>query len=673
MLLSLIAACKTGGGLPVPASSAYREALSAFYIGVGALQATDDLRAKDKLTRFTQLAPGEPAGWVNLAVLAIRQQEFDAAFQHLERARAIVPGNSQVESMLGLVENRRGKSAESLAHFRRAVELDPRNLKALYALAQETERQGGENSQLEARSAIEKILQLQPDNLAAQLELVRMAAKSGDAETTRSLVGRLGSRTARWPPEVNQQFTALQAAANGPNVRAAGSQVAFLRNVLVRLPEYRQSLASIKSPTEETGELIDRFLILPTPDYRPAPPDTALAFTPNPIDGPGGKSPFSGKLGAVSLTGEGKPALIAVDGEGLQILGGARLGYSGNASAAVWLDFNYDYRLDLVLAGPAGVRFYRQEASGNFIDVTASAGLPARSTGAPVTGAWPMDVDLDGDLDLVLDSTVWRNNGDGTFKEIQPFNGVKRIEHLVSADLDGDGDPDLAMIDAGRLKIFANERLGNYRERSIPESLRAPDDSVIGLAAADLNRDGLIDLVVIERDQRILRLSDRGADWDVAEVARAQNPEAGSASLLIGDLDNNGGLDLVWRDQLWLSDEQGRLQARPPLSVTRIDAVSDLNGDGRLDLLGLDRQGRPVQLINQGATNYHFQILRPRAAKATGDQRINSFGIGGEIEIRSGLLYQKQVITSPVVHFGLGEQTQTDIARLIWPNGSIQG
>ena len=51
---------------------------------------------------------------------------------------------------------------------------------------------------------------------------------------------------------------------------------------------------------------------------------------------------------------------------------------------------------------------------------------------------------------------------------------------------------------------------------------------------------------------------------------------------------------------------------------------------------------------------------------------MNSFGIGGEIEIRSGLLPQKQSITSPELHFGLGEQTGADVARIVWPNGSVR-
>src|SRR5262245_6589835 len=287
LFLSLTFSCKGGGSIPAPSSAEYREAVSAFYIGLGALQATDDNRAKLKLTQFTQLAPGEPAGWVNLGVLALRQQEFDAAYQHLEKARTIVPDNSRIEGMLGLVETRRGRFPEAIAHLRKAVELDPKNLIALYTLAQELERQGGDKNEAEAQSLIEKILLAQPDNLAAQLELTRIAGKRGDLEAAKKAVARIGERSSTWPPEINQQFTALQGAVNGPNVRAAASQVAFLRNVLVRLPEYRQSLAAIKYSTEETGQPFETFIKMQTPNYEQAAPDLAMTFEALPIAGLG--------------------------------------------------------------------------------------------------------------------------------------------------------------------------------------------------------------------------------------------------------------------------------------------------------------------------------------------------------------------------------------------------
>ena len=48
-----------------------------------------------------------------------------------------------------------------------------------------------------------------------------------------------------------------------------------------------------------------------------------------------------------------------------------------------------------------------------------------------------------------------RNNGDGTFTPVHPFKGVDGMVAFTAADIDGDGDPDVAMIDKnGRLITF---------------------------------------------------------------------------------------------------------------------------------------------------------------------------------------------------------------------------
>ena len=85
-----------------------------------------------------------------------------------------------------------------------------------------------------------------------------------------------------------------------------------------------------------------------------------------------------------------------------------------------------------------------------------------------------------------------------------------------------------------------------------------------------------------------------------------------------------------------------------------ITAAADLDGDGRLELVVQRGDGARVVRV-KGQKTYRWQAIRPRAVTATGDQRINSFGIGGEVEVRTGLHAQKQVIAAPVVHFGLGE------------------
>ena len=93
--------------------------------------------------------------------------------------------------------------------------------------------------------------------------------------------------------------------------------------------------------------------------------------------------------------------------------------------------------------------------------------------------------------------------------------------------------------------------------------------------------------------------------------------------------------------------------------------MADLNRDGRVDFVGLSSDGRPVQLVNHGAKKYKWQVIRTKAATVMGDQRNELLGIGGEIEIRSGLLTQKQLIQSPVLHFGLGDRAGVEFARIV--------
>ena len=188
VLLAIVAgmagmACRPVAKLPAKASKEYNEVVRAFYIGLAALQVGDDVRAESKLAQVTQLVPAEPAGWANWGLLALRQRIFDAAAERLERARMLAPENDQIYYLLGLLESSRGRSAEAVAALRKAIELNPKNLVATYKLAEEIERQGGENSEAEYQQLIQKMLEVQQDNLAILVELGRIAAKRGDADT----------------------------------------------------------------------------------------------------------------------------------------------------------------------------------------------------------------------------------------------------------------------------------------------------------------------------------------------------------------------------------------------------------------------------------------------------------------------------------------------------------
>jgi Tfp pilus assembly protein PilF len=688
LVVAASAACRRGQSLPDKSSKEYADAVRAFYVGLAALQAGADARAEERLTQVTVLAPGEPAPWANLGLLALRQKEFDSAAQRLEKARQLAPENGQIVALQGVLESNRGKSAEAIAYLRKAIELDPQNLQASYSLAQEIERLGGDNSEAETQALLEKILEAQPDNLAVLLEVTRLAAKRGDAATLRRSVSRLAANAASWPAEAREPLDALRAAATGSDPRAVGTRVAFLRNVLVRVPEYRNSLALVKLPTGELGVPFLRFLKLPSPDPSPAPADEALSFeiAPEAAINAAGWS-WAGHL---FLDGESGPVQLVANASEAQLAGNSSISFpAGGAAAqppanrALALDFTYDFKTDLVLAGAGGVRLFKQQAQ-RFTDVTATTTLPAAVTAASCAGAWAADIEMDGDLDIVLAPTegsplVLRNNGDGTFKELRPFADASRIRGFAWADLDADGDPDAVSLNAqGGLQVFANERGGQFRARPAPQGLPA----VAAINILDANGDGVFDLIALQSNGSIVRISDtnEGRDWQTAEIYRsaenADPPSVGALRLLVADLDNNGSLDLLvsgpLRTEVWLSDAQGKFNRLASAIEARIFSTADFTGDGRLDLVGLAADGKAIRLVNRGSKNYHWQTVRPRAATATGDQRINSFGIGGEMEIRSGLLFQKQIITEPVVHFGLGEKTESDVARIVWPNGAVQ-
>lgn len=698
LLLALLAGCKSAPKLPAKNSKEYNDTVRAFFVGLAALQVGDDVRAESELTKAIQLAPDEPASWANLGLLSLRQRNLDVAAERLEKARTLAPDNSRIQVLIAILESSRGHSTEALNALRKAIELDPKNLRATYMLAEETERQGDEASASEAQKMLSQILQIQPNNLAVQLEAVRIAAKRNDAEALRNLTARIGERSGTWPPEVQQQLKALQDAVNSGDTHAAATRVAFLKNVLVRVPEYRNSLAAVKMQPGEDAEPFTQLLRLENPVFQPAPPDEALTFNAEPI--PEFQSGKWDWIGAISLDGEGTPTVAVANAHEVRLANGATLPFPGGTKAdaplshaVLAVDFNYDFKTDLVLAGAGGVRFFRQDAPNKFTDVTAQTKLPATVTNAAYIGAWAADIDADGDMDIVLgsqgDTIVLRNNGDGTFLEIKPFEGSTGLRDFVWADIDADGDADAALLDKRGLQVYANERGGQFSQRTMPADM----SSIRAICAADVNNDGKFDLVMLQPNGIIIRLSDKdeGKGWDVAEVARpnnAPNSIEGQFRLYVTDLDNNGSLDLMLMSSspvvespdiktaaasVWLSDAQNNFKRlNEPIGPARVFDVADLNGDGRLDILGLSADGQAVQAINRGSKNYHWQQVRPRAAQATGDQRINSFGIGGEMEIRSGLLVQKQPINSPLVHFGLGDQQSADVVRIVWPNGSVR-
>lgn len=673
--------------LPSLDSPVYEEMTRQFYHGLASLQVglLDD--AKSAFTRAAELLPGEPAAWANLGLAHLRLGELDAASPALDRAAALAPRNSKVAFLQGQMATARGRPDAAIAHFRRAVGLDPRGLRARYALAQEIESAGGPNADVEAQHLLDELIALQPDNLAALLERVRLAAKRADGPLLQDSVARLDAHTGNWPSVAVEQYRMLQRSAAKPDFPEAARTVAVLRNVLLPVPAFREDLVAIRTPSELMADPFERFLRLPSPTSTPSAPDEGLTFVRQPVGTD--SSPRWSVVLAFSSNGTDRPVIIAADGREIRSsdASGVGLPFPGgssnappSASGVLAVDWKRDFTMGLVLAGRGGLRLLAHAGDGTFRDLTKEAGN-GEAMNVDSFGVWAADLDMDGDLDLVVGVNsaapmVLRNNGDGAWRPLRLFAGVVGLRAFAWGDLDGDGDPDAALLDSeGNLHLFENRQGVQFEAMSGPSGL----NHLVALALGDVNGDGVLDLVTLDASGTIRRAA-RGPDgWEQQQLAvwsdRPDQAAPGSYRLFLDDLDNNGAPDLVvsgvGRSQIWLSSGQGGFRPLEAAPQTEIFSVVDLNNDGQLDLVGLSN-GQIVRWNGRGTKGYHWQVFRPRAQATAGDQRINSFGVGGEIEIRAGLLTQKQTLTGTSVHFGLGTRAGIDVARVVWPNGVVQ-
>ncbi len=673
--------------VPLPGSPQYIAAWTAWTTGLLALQTGDEKRAQAQMTRVTQLLPSDAAGHADLGLFFLRRGDLDAAAKRLEQAQVLAPRNARIQTLLSLLESKRGNSAKTISYLRRAVELSPSGVKTRFSLAQELERADAANLP-EVLLLLQQLVKARPDNRFARLELARVAAKLGDKTALRENIARFSQSAASLPPDVQTQLRQTQLAIKS-GAPDTSTQLLFLTNLLAPLPAFVQDRLELQAPPEQVGEPLEALLTLAAPPAAAAPPDAKISFAANALPALALQNPDI--LRAIYLDGGDvsaksappSPAIAALSGSQLRLAAVNRApialfqgGKNSPFSLAV-ADWNNDFKPDLAVSNAQGARFFAARAPGQFEDVTAQTKLPPALLQAPYSGIHPFDVEADGDLDFVLTTSqgaplVLRNNSDGTFTITRPFAGISGASAAVIGDFDSDADCDIAFLDArGKLRVFSNQRSGAFDLISPQVPLSA------ALCVADSDRDGVFELILwgIDGAIRRVRVKPNGKP-PVDTLAKGASIPSSAARVFAGDFDLNGGLDLlissVTKSQVFLSDERGDFKLLPLAMPFLVQDVADLNGDGRLDLLGIDAGKRAMSWLGAGALPYNYAVLRPRAKAVIGDGRLNSFGVGGSVELRVGTLFQKQVIAGPLVHFGIGTGKTVNAARLLWPNGVAQ-
>jgi hypothetical protein len=436
------------------------------------------------------------------------------------------------------------------------------------------------------------------------------------------------------------------------------------------------------------------------------------------------------------------------DGTFTDVTDKAGVGGEGHYGQGVAVgDYDNDGYPDLYVTGYGRAILYHNNGDGTFTDVTAKAGVGDEGNWSTSAG-W-FDYDRDGWLDLVVTNYIdwspknnlwcgerapgyreycnpnnykgqktklYHNNHDGTFTDVSDKSGVGLPESkgmgVVLADFNNDGWPDIAIAnDTWPNFLFLNNHDGTFRDVSLISGLAASEDgryeAGMGIDAADVDGDGLLDVYITHLDMELDRLYHNNGDETFTDVTYSSGISS-KAMLLSGvatkfiDYDNDGWPDIVqangamvdnvnlyhsqitYKEPLLMfhnlgnghfeksSDSLGPDFVRPVAG--RGLATADFFNDGSVGIVVNCRGDYPELLRNVGGNANHWLEVLLIGTKSNRD------GIGSVLKLtaegfvrvgqaKGGTSYMSA--SDPRIHFGLGKRTKIDSLVITWPSGQV--
>ncbi|MCU1325471.1 MAG: Tetratricopeptide 2 repeat protein [Bryobacterales bacterium] len=407
-----------------------------------------------------------------------------------------------------------------------------------------------------------------------------------------------------------------------------------------------------------------------TPEKAPASTNLALKTRKLEVEGAVGAT-------AADLDGDGKLDLIVWSSRGAQgFVAGAKvsdigMGDVGDILSVSVADFNNDGLADLAVLTKADASLWLN-VKGKF--TKSELKLPK---GAFSKALW-VDYDHDYDLDLVLlgaQPALVRNNGAAGFSnETAAFPFVKGTAiDGVFFDLVPDTDGmDLVVSYADRGGVLYRDKLnGKYEAVEVP-SLPA---GAKWLSACDLDNDSATDLVfgtgakaqiLFNRAAKL----EAGPPWDAGgPVAVADLRNSGLQDVIVAGTierkDAEGKVTLVPTGAVYLNDGQGHFAA---MKLAALDTGTALTAatlaDGRTSVVAIAKDGASIL----DADGFGGGWLRVALA---GVKNLKQ-SYGAKVEVKSGAHYQKKTYLGMPLDFGLRDYKQADTVRITWANGLIQ-
>lgn len=334
------------------------------------------------------------------------------------------------------------------------------------------------------------------------------------------------------------------------------------------------------------------------------------------------------------------------------------------------IDFNEDGRLDIFICQGSelppeisdktrGAQLYQNQGDGKFVNVAQKAGVAFRGYGQGVAVG---DYDGDGHSDIFVSgfqsSALYRNKGDGAFEELSGKAGLKNEGWATStafADLDRDGDLDLYVVRyladtvdaAGRPTVTCNALPGQIgycpplAHNSAPDSLyrnngdgtftdigpsiglSESDGNGLGLAIADFDEDGRLDIFVANdktpcrfyHNLGNMKFEEVGLAWGLA-YNESGEPTA-AMGVAVGDADGDGRIDILvtnfyeegatfyrnlGKGRFEVATSRARLKSPTRSRLGFGAGFVDFDNDGKLDLFianGHVNDVRPLRMPYQ--------------------------------------------------------------------------
>jgi enediyne biosynthesis protein E4 len=336
------------------------------------------------------------------------------------------------------------------------------------------------------------------------------------------------------------------------------------------------------------------------------------------------------------------------------------------------------YRGERVMCGPRGLpgasdHLFRNNGDGTFTNRTREAGVTDARKLFGFGVAW-FDMDDDGWLDLLVANDsgpnyVYRNLANGRFEDVSYPSGAaldgngREQAHMGVAigDYDNDGRNDVHITNfADDFNVLYHNHDGrSFSDVSFPAGIAQVSVPFLGWGTdfLDYDNDGWLDLLVV--NGHVYPAADR-SPWNTSYAQRA----------------------LLFRNLGGRRFEEVGAAAGPGLTTARVSrgsAVGDLDNDGGVDIVINNLDGQPALARNLGGAKAgHWLSIRLKGDPARKSPRdaigsvvfVTAGGVRRRGEVASG---RGQISQSDLrVHVGLGRETAVSRLEVRWAGGDTE-